>query len=237
LIIVFVRTIILYTVVLIAIRIMGKSELSKMSPFQMVILFMIAELAAIPIDSTTASLINGVIAIFTLLFLQVSISYLSIKSEFFKTFISGKPSILIEEGKINVKEMSRLRISINDLAEQLRLEDCPSIADVEYAVLESNGELTVIPKSSKRPLTPEDIGLTQKEELMPLVLVSDGFLYKKNLERVSLTTEDLNAEMKKASVKNMKEIFVAFADSKRNIHIFTTPEKGQNFSEDKTEVE
>lgn len=126
--IVAIRTLIMYLVLLLAVRIMGKSELSKMSPFQLVIVFMIAELAAIPIDSADASLINGIIAITMLMFLQVLISFLSIKSESFKNFISGKPTMLIEKGKLNVKELTRQRISCTDLLEQLRLENCPSIS-------------------------------------------------------------------------------------------------------------
>lgn len=112
--IVAIRTLIMYLVLLLAVRIMGKSELSKMSPFQLVIVFMIAELAAIPIDSADASLINGIIAITMLMFLQVLISFLSIKSESFKNFISGKPTMLIEKGKLNVKELTRQRISCTD---------------------------------------------------------------------------------------------------------------------------
>ena len=92
--IVAIRTLILYAAVLFAVRMMGKSELSKMSPFQMVVLFMIAELAAIPIDSTSASLVNGVMAIFTLMFLQIMISFLSTKFEWFKNFVTDKPSVL-----------------------------------------------------------------------------------------------------------------------------------------------
>ena len=122
--IVAIRTFIMYFAVLLAIRIMGKSELSKMSPFQMVIAFMIAELAAIPIDSPDASLINGVIAIAMLMFLQVFISFLTTKSEGFKVFISGRPAMLIEKGRLNVKEMARQRITTTDLLEQLRIENC-----------------------------------------------------------------------------------------------------------------
>ena len=101
--IVAIRTLIMYAALLFSVRMMGKSELSKMSAFQLVVVFMIAELAAIPIDSTDASLINGLVAIFTLMFLQVLISYISTKSEGFKTLISGRPSILIEKGKLNVR--------------------------------------------------------------------------------------------------------------------------------------
>jgi uncharacterized membrane protein YcaP (DUF421 family) len=135
LLIVAVRTFIVYFAVLIALRIMGKSELSKMSPFQLVIIFMIAELAAIPVDSSDASLINGMIAVAILTFLQVLISFISIKSEWFKNFINGKPVMLIERGKLNIGELTKQRITSTDLLEQLRLENCPAISDVEYAIL------------------------------------------------------------------------------------------------------
>ncbi|MFR0903110.1 MAG: DUF421 domain-containing protein, partial [Anaerovoracaceae bacterium] len=118
--IVAIRTLIMYAALLLSVRIMGKSELSKMSPFQLVIVFMIAELAAIPIDSSDASLINGLVAIFMLMFLQIFISFLSTKSELFKKFISGHPTVLIEKGKLNIKEMTSLRITTTDLLEQLR---------------------------------------------------------------------------------------------------------------------
>ena len=131
--IVAIRTFVLYIIVLIAVSIMGKSELSKMSPFQLVIVFMIAELAAMPIDDPSTSLINGVMAIFTLMLLQVLISFLSIKSEKFKNLVSGKPSILIEKGKLNIKELKKLRITSTDLLEQLRLANCPSLSDDRYS--------------------------------------------------------------------------------------------------------
>ena len=109
---IFIRTIIMYLLVLLVIRLMGKAELSNMSPFQMVVVFMIAELAAIPIESTDAALEIGVLSIATLTLLQILISFISLKSEKFKHFINGKPSILIDEGKINYKELKKLRITI-----------------------------------------------------------------------------------------------------------------------------
>ena len=115
--IILIRTIVLYFIILFVMRVMGKAELSKMSPFQMIVSFMIAELAAMPIESPDISMISGVTAIFTLLFLQVLISLLSIKSERLKNLFSGSPSILIEKGKINKKEMKRLRLTISDLLE------------------------------------------------------------------------------------------------------------------------
>ena len=220
-----IRTLILYMIVLFAVRLMGKSELSKLSPFQLVIVFMIAELAAIPIDSTSASLINGAIAIFILMFLQILISFLSIKSEGFKDFISGKPSILIEKGKLNVKELRKLRITNTDLMEQLRLENCPSISDVQYAIMESNGQLTVIPKADHQPLTAKDMGLTVSEGSLPVILVSDGTLYKKNLYISGFNEDQFHAKLTTAKITSYEEIFLAFCDESKKIHIYLNSEK------------
>ncbi len=220
--IILIRTIILYLVVLFTIRVMGKSELSKMSPFQLVVIFMIAELAAIPIESSTASLINGAVGIFALLFLQVLISMISIKSETFKNFINGKPSILIEKGEINQRELKALRISLNDLMEQLRIGNAPSLSEVEYAVMESNGELSIIPKADKKPLTASDMSLAKEPETMPLVLVSDGVLYKQNLFSLGWDESFLKGQMASVNLSSYKEIFFAFCDEEKKLHIYVS---------------
>ena len=228
--IVAIRTFVLYIIVLIAVRIMGKSELSKMSPFQLVIVFMIAELAAMPIDDPTTSLINGVMAIFTLMLLQVLISFLSIKSEKFKNLVSGKPSILIEKGKLNIKELSKLRITSTDLLEQLRLENCPSLSNVEYAIMESNGQLTVIPKAEKKPLTPKDMGLTVNEGLLPMIVISDGTLYVKNLLVAGISEEMFRQKLAGAGISSYENIFLVFYDENKVFHVYLHSENTKPFA-------
>lgn len=218
--IVAIRTFVLYIIVLIAVRIMGKSELSKMSPFQLVIVFMIAELAAMPIDDPSTSLINGVMAIFTLMLLQVLISFFSIKSEKFKNLVSGKPSILIEKGKLNIKELKKLRITSTDLLEQLRLANCPSLSDVEYAIMEANGQLTVIPKADQKPLTPKDMGLTVNNGLLPMVVVSDGTVYNKNLLAAGVPEELFRQKLRDSGISSYKDIFLAFYDENKSFHVY-----------------
>ena len=228
--IVAIRTFVLYIIVLIAVRIMGKSELSKMSPFQLVIVFMIAELAAMPIDDPTTSLINGVMAIFTLMLLQVLISFLSIKSEKFKNLVSGKPSILIEKGKLNIKELSKLRITSTDLLEQLRLENCPSLSNVDYAIMESNGQLTVIPKAEEKPLTPKDMGLTVNEGLLPMIVISDGTLYVKNLLVAGISEEMFRQKLAGAGISSYENIFLAFYDENKVFHVYLHSENTKPFA-------
>lgn len=202
--IVAIRTVILYSALLLTIRLMGKSELSKMSPFQLTVIFMIAELAAIPLDSIDASLINGLIAIFMLTFLQVLISFLSIKVEWFKNFISGKPSIIIEKGQLNIEEIRKQRISITDLMEQLRIKNCPSISDVQHAIIETNGELSIIKKS----------------DVLSSIIISDGNLYEENLRFSGLDYQTFESKLRKVGVTSIKSVFLALCDDNKTLHIY-----------------
>ena len=184
------------------------------------VLFMIAELAAIPIDSTSASLINGVMAIFTLMFLQIAISFLATKWEWFKALVTDKPSVLIEKGKLNEKEIRRLRITSTDLMEQLRLGNCPSLSDVQYAIMESNGQLTIIPKAENRPLTPKDLCLAVCEGVLPMLIISDGKLYEQNLHALGMSREMLDSKLRKAGLADYQRVFLAFYDENKRIHLY-----------------
>ena len=218
--IILIRTVILYFIVLFVIRIMGKGELSKMSPFQLIVIFMIAELASIPIESPDVSMITGVTAIFALLFLQVFISFISIKSEKLKNFFNGKPSVLINKGDINYKELNKLRITINDLMEQLRIGNMSAVSEVEYAVMESNGELSVIPKARKKPLTAEDMAISKQPEIMPVVFISDGIIYSKNIYQSGWTEKQLAAELSKLNISDSRSVFLAFCDGSSKLHVY-----------------
>ena len=212
--IILIRTIVLYFIILFVMRVMGKAELSKMSPFQMIVSFMIAELAAMPIESPDISMISGVTAIFTLLFLQVLISLLSIKSERLKNLFSGSPSIL--------KEMKRLRLTISDLLEALRIGGTPSLSSVEYAVMESNGNLSIIQKAQEKPLTPADLSIAKSPESMPLVLISDGNFYPQNLRASGWTETQMDSELLARGVTSRSEVFFAFCDEQSRLHVFLT---------------
>lgn len=218
--------------VLFVIRVMGKSELSKMDPFEMVILFMIAELAAIPIESLDIPLFNGAAAILTLLFLEVLISFLSTKSNKFNLLLNGKPSILIDRGGINIKEMKNQRITVDDLMEQLRLKNYPSISDIEYAVLEANGDLSVIPKPEKAPPTRKDMNITTSSQVMPMVLISDGKLYENNLKLLGKEESYLKKELARAKITDYTQVFLCFFDENRQLHVYPRAEKGKEFQKE-----
>lgn len=208
-----VRTTILYLLVVLIIRIMGKHQIGQLQPFELVITIMISELAAVPMQDTDIPLLHGIIPILTLLFIQISLSLLTLKSEKARRIICGGPSILIEKGKINQPELTRLRYNLNDLLEQLRLKDMPNIADVEYAILETSGKLSIIPKSQKRPVNPDDLQMDTPYEGLPVTLIVDGVLKEKNLASLSLSPEWLRGELNKSGLQTWEQVFLASMDT------------------------
>ena len=205
---------------------MGKSELAKLSPFQMVILIMLGQLASITIENPDISLVMGFSAIFTLIFLQTTISTLSLKWEWFKNFVNGKPSIIIDDGKINEKELKQLRLNLNDLAEQLRIKDIPAISDVAYAVMESNGSLSVIPKAEKSGVVVSDLNIKKEKIAMPVILICDGVLYSSNLQRLNWSEDYLKMLLSNYHIESYKEIFLAFSDENKKLHVYPTSSDG-----------
>lgn len=226
-IITFVRTFIVYAVALFTIRCMGKTGLSSTDPFQITIMLLIAELAAMPVSSPEISLLNGLAAIFMILFLYALSGFLSCKNEWFKKFINGRPGILIDNGAINFKEMKRSNVTLTDLMEMLRIQDCPSISDVAYAYLETNGEFSLILKPDKKPLTRGDLNLPSAEEAMPCIIISDGHIYVKNMERIGLSENNLKKEIDKLSLNSVKDIFLCFCDEHKTLHFY--PKKNDGY--------
>jgi len=222
--IVFIRTLLIYTVVVIVMRMMGKRQVAEMQPFELVIMIMIAELAATPMENLNIPLINGIIPIIALLFTQVLVSYMSLKSQRFSNFICGKPSILIHKGRINQSEMRRLRINIDDLLEALRNKDYFNISDVEYAILETNGQMSVIPIPDKRPVVISDLNPNGnfKEEELPVTLIINGVLSDTKLRKTGYDQRWLMDQLKKQNIDNIESVFFAFLSSDR---VFYAQEK------------
>lgn len=217
--IVFVRSLLLYAVLAITIRIMGKRQIGQLQPFEFVIAVLIAELAGIPMSDTDIPLANGLVAILTLMISQVTLAYITLKSNRARGIICGTPSILIEKGKIMEKEMRRLRYNINDLIEQLRLKGYPNIADVDFAILETDGQLSVIPKPAKRPVVAEDLNITSRYEGLPLSVVLDGHILKNDLKKLGLTEEWLIEQLKRAGFQDTSQVLFACIDDSGQLFI------------------
>ena len=178
----FFRAIVLYIIVLIVMRLMGKREIGQMQPFELAISIMIADLASIPMTETGIPISNGIIPILGLLVMHLIISILNIKSTKAREIICGKPSILIYRGKIDQKALKKERFTINELEERLRNNNIFNIGDVEYAILETSGQVTVIQKPEKRNTIPEDFNINPEYEGIPYDLVIDGKIMHENLK-------------------------------------------------------
>lgn len=200
----FIRAIILYVVVLITMRLMGKREIGQLQPFELAISIMIADLASVPMSELGIPITNGIIPILALLVMYMLISILNMKSVNFRKVMSGKPSLLIYRGKIDEKALKKESITINELQERLRVDNIFNLGDVEYAILETNGELTVIQKPEKRALTPQDLNLNPDYEGIPYDLVVEGVVMHENLKSIGKNEVWLRKELKKfdATIEN-----------------------------------
>ncbi|CRZ33940.1 uncharacterized membrane protein YcaP (DUF421 family) [Herbinix hemicellulosilytica] len=207
------RSIVLYFVVVFIMRIMGKRQIGQLQPFELVIALMISELAAMPMQNTGIPLFHGIIPIITLLVLQVLISTLQLKSELARLIFCGQPSILIEKGKINIKELKKNRININDLLEELRLKDYYNLDDIEYAILETRGQITIIPKSEQEPATRKDLNIKSSQNKMPVTLILDGRINDRNLKLIEKDKSWLNEQLNKRNISSAEQIFLALLDS------------------------
>lgn len=216
--IVVLRTLILYTVTFVLLRIMGKRQVGQLQPYELVIIILVADLAAIPMENTGIPLLRGLVPILVLFVAQVTLAYISLKSETARSLISGKPSVLIENGLIVESELRRLRYNINDLLEQLRQKNVANIADVEFAILETSGQLSVILKSQKRPVIPEDLNIPTKYEGLPAALITDGHISRENLKKVNLNSEWLRDELAKFGINDPKDVFFASLDTQGNLY-------------------
>jgi len=220
------RTLILYTIVVIVMRLMGKRQIGQLQPFELVVAIMISDLAAVPMQNTGIPLINGIIPILTLLIAQVFISLISIKSIWARDIICGKPSILISNGKIQQHNLKREMYTLNDLLEQLRIHNIQSISDVEFAILETNGQLSVIPKSQKRPVTPEDLQVSTNYEGISLDIIIDGKVNEKALREANLDDKWLKGQLDKLNINKIEDVFFASLDSKGTFYVQTKDREG-----------
>lgn len=209
----FFRAIVLYILVLIVMRLMGKREIGQLQPFELAISIMIADLASIPMTDTGVPITNGIIPILGLLVMHLMISMLNMKSIRAREVICGKPTILVYRGKINEKALKKERFTINELEERLRGNNIFNLGDVEYAILETSGQVTVIQKPEKRNTIPEDFNIVPEYEGIPYDLVVDGKIMSDNLKAIGKNEEWLKKEVQKFKMKP-EEALVVTIDGK-----------------------
>ncbi len=207
---VFIRTILLYISMIVAMRVMGKKQVGELQPSELVVSIAISDLASIPMQNMDQPLLSGLIPILTLMCLEVILSFITLKSRFIRTALSGKPCILISHGKINEKELAKMRYNLADLTEELRTAGYPDVREVEYAVLETTGTLNIIPASDKRPLTPADCSLNPPAAHVFITVISDGRLLRDGLAQCGHTEAWLKDKLfNEYKISRYREVFYA----------------------------
>ncbi len=214
--IIFFRAIVLYIIVLVVMRLMGKREIGQLQPFELAIAIMIADLASIPMTDTGVPISNGIVPILGLLVMHLLISTINLKSMKAREIICGKPQILIYRGKIDEKALKKERFTLNELQERLRDKNIVNISDVEYAILETNGQISVIEKPNKRNTIPEDFGINPEYEGLPYDLVVDGKIMTDNLKILGKNYNWLKKEVLKFGYKP-EEALIVTIDGKGQI--------------------
>lgn len=207
-------------------RLMGKKQIGELEPFELVIALMISELATFPMQDIRIPLLHAIVPIITLLFLQIATSFVELKSELARKLLSGSPSILINKGKIDIVELRHQRFNINDLLEQLRLKGYFNVADLQYVILETSGELSVLPKAKKSTVVKEDLSLKVVEESLPIPLIMDGNINYKNLKTLSKDEAWLTHLLNKNNISSAKDVFFGTLDS--NSKFFYQLKEGKN---------
>ena len=176
------RTVVLYLVLIAVVRLMGKRQIGQLEPSEFVVAMLVADLAAIPMQDGAISLLNGLVPILTVLAMELILSGLSMRSIRLRKLLCGKPVILIENGKINQRNLKRTQVTLDELSGHLRQKDVLDIQTVQYAILETDGNLSVFPYPAELPASAKDAKIKASKQSLPVTVVSDGRLLKENLQ-------------------------------------------------------
>ncbi|MFB9327220.1 DUF421 domain-containing protein [Paenibacillus aurantiacus] len=219
----------------IVIRLMGKREIGKLSVFDMVISIMVAEIAVIVIEDTDRPFIDGITPMAVLVVVQVFLAFITLKSRKLRLWFDGKPTVLIERGKLNRDAMRKQRYNLDDLLLQLRENKLPTVADVEFAVLETTGKLSIFPKEKKKGSGPQEAEPAQgaiaqtplakpfpknfRFESLPVPLIMDGKIVEDNIQMIGKDRFWLNTQLKQRGVQDAKQVFLCTIDHKGKLFI------------------
>jgi uncharacterized membrane protein YcaP (DUF421 family) len=206
-------------------RLMGKRQIGDMQPSELVVTILVSELAAIPMQDPDQPLLSGIIPIVILLLFNLALSFGFLKSRFLWRVFEGKEAILVEKGRIDEKAMRRNRITLIELFEMLRLQGFTDLSQLQYAIFESNGMLSVIPYEAHKPVTPTVAATPVQEPGMPEILISDGKVMKNKLQKLGLNEQWLTNELTARGVGAIKDVFVFTRDECGNIYLMTKEKK------------
>jgi len=210
---VFYRTIALYLVLIIGLRITGKRQIGQLEPIELVLTLLISDLASVPMQDLEQPLINGIIPIATLLSLSTLLSFLSMRFIRFRRFICGEPNVIIADGKLRQDVLRRNRMTPDEIEEQLRTQGISHWSDVKYAILETSGHISVLLYAAQQPLTASQLQIPVQEDVyLSRIIVSDGRLLTENLKRAGLNDIWLQKQLAKEHIRSVKDVFLLTAN-------------------------
>ena len=214
----FARTFVLYLLIIVGIRLMGKKQVGELEPTELVLAMLMSDLAAVPMQDFGIPLLFGVVPIVTLLCITMTLSVLTMYSLRFRLLLSGQPSVIVERGKLMQKELSRTRMTPDELMEELRLQGITDLATVKYAILETSGRVSAILYANQQAVTPEQLDLHPEEPGLPLTIVAGGQLYPENLRRRGLDQNWLAKELDRQGVSSIREVFLLTVDEAGGVY-------------------
>ena len=205
------RTLFLYLVLIFAVRLMGKRQIGEMEPAEFVVTMLVANLAAIPMQDGAIPLYSGLVPILTVLGMELVLSGLILRSVRLRQLLCGKPVILIDNGKILQENLKSARINLDELTGQLRAKDVLDIRTVQFAILETSGDLSVFPYPKEKPASAKDAGVQATGQHLPVTVVEDGYLSRENLERAKKDEKWLEKVLSQHNC-SVKETFLLTVD-------------------------
>ncbi len=220
------RAVIIYLVVLFLYRIMGKRQLGQMQPFELVLTLIIADLATIPMAEVSVPVLHGIVPVFTLVILHFVLTFFSSVSNKFASFLSGKPVIVINPDGIDYKALKNLNISVDDVFEAIRGCGYFSIEQVQYAIMETNGKMSVLPKSEFCPVTVQDMKLDVEKSVIPVNIINEGKVIKDNLQIAKIDELKVKEVLSKANIKKAKDVLIMTIDKNGAVYL---QEYGQKY--------
>lgn len=216
--VVLVRTVVLYLLIIVGLRLLGKRQIGELEPAELTLALIIADLASVPMQDNGIPLLSGLIPIIVLLCVATILSVLSAKSIRFRALLCGRPSIVVENGMVLEKELRKNRLTVDELMEELRLQGCPDFRDVKFAVLETNGMLSVLPYTAQQPVTPAQMNIEVEEPGMSIILISDGKVLSNNLKVRGYEQNWLQKQLVSHGLNSPRQVFLLTVDQLGNTY-------------------
>lgn len=214
----FSRSLILYLLIVTGIRLMGKRQVGELEPSELVFALIVSDLAAVPMQEFGIPLLSGIIPILTLFCLTMILSILTMKSVRFRAFLCGRPSVIVADGKLRQKEMQRNRFTLDELMEELRMQGVTDLTTVKYAILETNGKISVLLHAAEHPVSCRDMGISCSEPGLPVILINDGRLIEHNLKGRGLDQAWLQKQLKAHHVNRPDQVFFMTVDEENTVY-------------------